>query len=208
MLAGEFEESVRGGGKFFRVGAPFREGEGCASCREWRGVLQEFREGGNGAGGHELGGIAERATARLFGPDRVDLDVMESEFGGDGFEEPGALLERFDQVNRGFGPKDRDHQSGVAAATADIGDDGGATVEFFGDAQKFDGFGVVSLHHGSRFDRGHPRVDRGSGNQPFVAFEQGEPAGGIIERREERGEIIPLEIQGTPRSTITLRMIQ
>lgn len=107
-----------------------------------------------------------------------------------------------------IGSRDGEDEAGVSAAASDINERGGVDPAFFGDAQEFEGFGVMTLHHICGFNGSDTGVGGGALDEIRVALKKRKPPFVVGERWEERGKVKPIEIQGTPRSAITLRMIQ
>ncbi len=208
MFTAELAECVRSDGEFFGVAAAFWEGEPAAAPRERRRVLEELRKGGDGARGHQVRRAAQIAPARLFAAHGVDRDIREAQVGTNRLQEAGALLERLHQVNGGFGPKDREHEAGVASAAPNIDDGFRRWHSCFRQAQQFERFGVMALDGLTGFNRGHAGVAGCRVDQFGMALKKRQPASRVVERWEEVRKVKPGEIQGTPRSAITLMMIQ
>lgn len=196
-IDGELAHGVGGAGALLVERRALGDREQAERLGEGSGVLEELAEFRDGSGGHEAEGVAKGPPAGLLGAEWVNRDVRKAEGQCHLFEEAGALLEGFDEMDGGTGADDGDHEAGIAAAGADVGKRGERPApSFLGDAEDFQGFGVVAADRVFGADGRGAGTVAGGFEEVEMADEKGKPASGRGEGGEEAGEVVPLEKHG------------
>lgn len=183
---------------FRRCATSFGQGDEPASRGERRCVLQQHAQLGDRPRGDDISGIAERATARILGADRVHGDVPQPQLAGTLLEQSRPLAEGFQQVHLDRRAHRCYHEPGESAAAPHIDERAAGRPLRLGDAQYLQGFGVLALHNVRGGYRADPRVFRGLREQGRVPPQEGQPAFGIGEGGEEGRQVNPIECHGCP----------
>lgn len=188
--------------------APLRQHKGTAKYGKGHGVFEQLGERSNGARRDKVRDAAQWAPAGVFCACREDGHVGQSEGLGCGIEEPGALLQGFDEVDGGLGGEAGEDDARVASAAPDIDDDSWfVTGNLDCQAPRFKRFGVVPLDRITMGNTGDTGVRFGFDDEGLVRLKQGQPARGIAEHWEQSGQLIPFHAQGNPEGTFTGSMI-